>query len=192
VSEQFWAGAFGKEYTQRNRVKWSQRVPFWQGILEAMSLWPHNILEVGCNAGWNLNAIRHCDPEINLVGVDVCQDAIIEAEEAGHECYLLGANQIDTLDEKFDLVFTAGVLIHVAPDNLDQVMDSIIAASQRYVLAVEYASPVEEAVHYRGHDDKLWRRPFGVLYENKGLTVVDSGGAGPGFDACTYWLMRKP
>jgi len=192
VSEQFWAGDFGKEYTKRNRVQWSQRAPFWQRTLEQMTLWPHNILEVGCNAGWNLNAIRHIDPEINLVGVDVCQDAIIEAEESGHECYLMSAKQLDMLDEKFDLVFTAGVLIHVPPNDMDETMDAIINASQRYVLAVEYPSWEEEEVEYRGHSEKLWRRPFGEYYINKGLDLVSMGDAGPGFDKCGYWLLRKP
>lgn len=192
MSTQFWAGAFGKEYTQRNRVQWSQRVPFWESIFESLPLWPHNILEVGCNAGWNLNAIRHVDPDINLVGVDVCQDAVLEAEESGHECYVMDATQIATLDEKFDIVFTAGVLIHVPPHELDAVMDSIIEASQRYVLAIEYAAETEEAIDYRGHEDKLWRRPFGKLYEAKGLTLVETGDAGHGFDRCQFWLMRKP
>jgi pseudaminic acid biosynthesis-associated methylase len=192
VSEQFWSGDFGKQYTARNRVQWSQRVPFWQGIIESRPLWPHNILEVGCNAGWNLNAIRHVDPNIELVGVDVCPEAVDEAAAAGHDVYVMPASQLENLEETFDIVFTAGVLIHVPHHELDGVMDAIIAASHRDVLAIEYAADQEEAVEYRGHSDKLWRRPFGALYEAKGLTLVETGNAGPGFDRCTYWLMRKP
>lgn len=192
MSEQFWAGDFGKQYTARNRVQWSQRVPFWQGIIESRPLWPYNMLEVGCNAGWNLNAIRHVDPNIELVGVDVNPDAIAEADAAGHDVYVMSAKDIGNLDETFDIVFTAGMLIHVPPEELGAVMDAIIAASHRDVLAIEYAADQEEAVTYRGHDDKLWRRPFGELYEAKGLALIETGDAGAGFDRCTYWLMRKP
>ena len=192
MSEQFWSGDFGKQYTARNRVQWSQRVPFWQRIIESRSLWPYNILEVGCNAGWNLNAIRHVDPNIELVGIDVNADAIAEAESNGHDVYLMAASQLEQLDETFDIVFTAGVLIHVPPEELDTVMDAIIAASHRDVIAIEYAADQEEAIEYRGHSDKLWRRPFGALYEAKGLTVIETGDAGAGFDRCTYWVMRKP
>lgn len=192
VQEDFWRGEFGASYTARNRVKWSQRVPFWQRTIESLPLWPHTILEVGCNAGWNLNAIRHCDPSIGLVGVDVCQTALNEAEKSGHEVYMMGADHIGALAETYDLVFTAGVLIHIPPEQISDVMDAIIAASNRHVLAIEYVAQTEEEIDYRGHAERLWRRPFGKLYEDKGLTLVETGDAGQGFDRCTYWMMVKP
>ena len=52
----FWEGEAGQAYTQRNRVDWEARLPFWRHILEQTNA--QSFLEVGVNAGWNLRAIR--------------------------------------------------------------------------------------------------------------------------------------
>lgn len=91
----------------------------------------------------------------------------------------------------YDLVFTAGVLIHVAPDNLPKLMNEIVAASSRYVLAIEYASETEEMVEYRGVKDRLWKRNYGALYEGLGLKLLHTGDA-TGWERTTYLLLENP
>ena len=54
----------------------------------------------------------------------------------------------------------------------------------------EYAAETETEVEYRGHKGKLWKRPYGALYEALGLTLRDHGPA-EGFDACEFWLLEK-
>jgi len=189
---EFWRGSFGTEYTQRNRVNVLQRVPFWSamlGITQARS-----VLEVGCNAGWNLRAMRSVDSKLDLVGVDLNRDALAEAEAAGLDVHQMNGSEVaDVWPQHFDLVFTAGVLIHVPTEDLGAVMRSIADASKRYVIAVEYAASREEAVEYRGHTDRLWRRPFGALYEDAGLKIIATGPLpkAQGFDDCHYWLLTK-
>jgi pseudaminic acid biosynthesis-associated methylase len=188
--EQFWIGEFGSAYVGRNKVEWALRVPFWEDIL----LWTgaRSVLEVGCNIGSNLKAARSVDRQIDLVGVDVNPDALMEATLSGlnvHE--MSGASVGHRWPDEFDLVATVGVLIHVAPEHLSDMMDSIVMASKRYVLAVEYAAETEEHIEYRGHTGKLWRRPFGDLYQAKGLKLIETGDAGNGFDRCVYWLLSK-
>ena len=190
--ERFWAGDFGREYTARNRVNWRARTSFWDLMIERTCA--RSVLEVGCNAGWNLMALRACDPTLKLRGVDVNDEALREAKGEFLDARNVAGRDVGTLwPAKFGLVFTAGVLIHVAPDDLVPMMRSIIRASNRHVLAVEYASAFEEHVEYRGNADKLWKRPYGQLYEDLGLTIECVGElkAGDGFDDCTYWLMRK-
>jgi hypothetical protein len=89
-----------------------------------------------------------------------------------------------------ELVFTAGVLIHVPPAGLDAFMRAIVAASSQYVLAIEYAADVETEIEYRGQMGMLWKRPFGKLYQDLGLTLIETGEA-VGFDRCDYWLFQK-
>jgi pseudaminic acid biosynthesis-associated methylase len=188
--EQFWQGSFGSEYVSRNRVDWALRVPFWEDIL----LWTgaRSVLEVGCNIGSNLKACRSVDRQIELVGVDVNQDALMEATLAGLDVHEMSGSSVGhRWPDGFDLVATVGVLIHVAPEHLSDMMDSIIMASKRYVLAVEYAAETEEHIEYRGVSDRLWRRPFGDLYQAKGLKLIETGDAGNGFDRCHYWLLKK-
>lgn len=190
--EAFWRGSFGDEYLGRNRVAWESRRSFWDLMLEKSCA--RSVLEVGCNAGWNLLALRAADATLKLRGVDLNAAAIAEAKANALDVREASGKDVGTLwPKRFDLVFTAGVLIHVAPDDLYPVMRSIIRASSRHVLAVEYAAPYEEAVEYRGHGDRLWKRPFGQMYEDLGLEVECTGELrkGDGFDDCHYWLMRK-
>ena len=189
ATEQFWAGSFGNQYTDRNRVKYHERMPFWLRVLERTQ--PASVLEVGANAGWNLRAIRGLAQGVKLSGIDVNLQAVQEAQDCGLNVAVCPAADVGRLwPDSADLVFTAGVLIHIPPEQLPEVMASIIQASRRWVLAVEYSAEVEEPVEYRGHADRLWRRPFGRLYEGLGLRLVWSGPA-DGFDNCCAWLLSK-
>lgn len=192
AQEAFWRGSFGDEYRERNRVEWERRRSFWDLILEKTAA--RTVLEVGCNAGWNLLALRACDPTVKLRGVDVNAAALAEARARSLDAREASGREIGALwPRRFDLTFTAGVLIHVAPDDLLPTMHSIIATSRRWVLAVEYWAEKEEQVEYRGHEQRLWRRPFGAAYQALGLHLVDSGNLlpGDGFDNCAWWLLEK-
>lgn len=189
-NDAFWQQDFGNDYHQRNRVNWRERVPFWQSAMDYTEA--QSVLEVGCGPGWNLLAIQNTHPDTLLNGVDVNASAVEEARQQGIEAHASNALGILSLYEpnSIDLVFTAGMLIHVAPEDLEAAMRAIVMTSGRYVLAVEYAAQEEEEVDYRGHSGKLWRRPFGKLYQQMGLTLLSEGVAG-GFDQCSYWLLQK-
>lgn len=186
--EQFWSGAFGDEYTKRNRVAWKQRVPFWREILTLTRA--RSVLDVGCNAGWNLHAIRQVDPTVDAMGVDINVAAVTEAEAAGLDAHVISLNQVGVVISGFNLVCTSGVLIHVAPADLEESMRNIVQASDRWVLAVEYEADEEQEIDYRGNAERLWKRPFGRLYEAMGLRLHAYSEAA-GFDRCSAWLMEK-
>jgi hypothetical protein len=118
---------------------------------------------------------------------------MIQARHAGHEITWLPAPQaLETYEGgTFDLIVTAGVLIHIPPAQLHSTMQAIVDASADYVLAVEYHAEQEEEVEYRGHAGMLWRRPYGKLYQAMGLVLVDEWDAGEGFDRCRAVLLRK-
>lgn len=193
VQEAWWAGSWGTEYTARNRVDWRARRSFWELIIGETGA--KSILEVGCNAGWNLRALREADHTLKLRGVDLNADAIGEAVEAGFDVHRASGRDVGTVwPKEADLVFTAGCLIHVAPAELSPTMSSIIKASKRFVLAVEYAAETEEEIDYRGNAERLWKRPYGEMYQAMGLDIVLSQHLAPGdgFDNCTAWLLRVP
>ena len=189
-----WEGEFGNAYTARNRVDWQKRVPFWSDILYRTGA--RSILEVGCNAGWNLTAIRRAAPWARPIGIDINPRAIMKACTAGHDAWLdtIG-NRADINADCYELVFTAGVLIHVPPQELEQTMRDIVRASNRWVLAIEYGAEREEEILYRGRPGLLWKRPFGELYQAMGLKPVWVPyvlGPDQGFDNCTVYLLEKP
>lgn len=186
---ELWGGEFGNDYTNRNQVDWRKRMPFWKMIEERTGA--RSYFEMGCNAGWNLSAIKRQFPDVVVVGNDINEQAARQAQMAG----LNVINRLDFKTEvpgKFELVFTAGVLIHIEPEHLQEVMQALIDKSLRYVLAVEYAAEVETIVEYRGHTEKCWKRPYGKLYMDLGLKMEAWGPAGGGFDNCDFWLMEKP
>lgn len=186
----FWTGVGGTAYTKRNRVDFKDRVPFWQHIIDVTNA--QSFLEVGANAGWNFEAIKSLAPEAVMSGVDYCEDALREANAKGFDVEVMAG---DKVAEFFgagacELAFTSGVLIHVPPDELIQTMAAIRDVSCQYVLAIEYESQIAEPVEYRGREGLLWKRPYGKLYQDMGLSLVETGVA-VGFDQCTYWLLEK-
>lgn len=188
----FWAGDFGTEYTGRNQVDWSLRVPLLQRMIDQTSA--QSFLDVGCNAGWNLLALRKINPDFMMSGVDVNHQALLQAADEGFDVINMPASTIAESDELgngcAEMVITSGVLIHIPPSDLDSVMRAIVAASSRYVLCIEYDAPAEQMIEYRGHQHRLWKRPFGAMYEALGMSVLESGVA-DGYTDCRYWLLEK-
>lgn len=184
-----WAGTWGQEYTARNRADWRARIPFWREVLDLTGA--RSVYEVGCNAGWNLSAIKAASNGlVEGYGHDVNYDAVLQARSAGLDVTHAERWPEDAFLYRVDLSFTAGVLIHIAPKELPSMMRQIVGTSADYVLAVEYAADKEEEVLYRGQSGMLWRRPYGQLYQDMGLQLVKEWDAGPGFDRCTAYLLR--
>ena len=190
-TENFWAGDFGDQYHGRNQIDWRARIPFWDDVHDLTGA--RSVFEVGAGPGWNLSAIRAIDPGVGIHGCEINPRGEAQAAMCGislHRSDALTALRLYT--GTIELVFTAGVLIHIGPGELEATMRAIINASARYVLSVEYESEQVEEVDYRGHAGKLWRRPFGKMYEDLGLKLVKRWDAGPGFDRCTAVLLEKP
>jgi len=197
-TEQFWAGEFGNSYTARNQIDPVARVPFFRKIIQLAT--PEDVLEVGCNRGHNLMAIKMADPTIGIAGCDINEGALDEAQKSLPlaELEICLAKEIESVFTiggfGYDLVMTAGVLIHIPPEDLEGVMQSIIRTANDWILAIEYDYPTAEEVEYRGHDGKLWRRPYGKMYRDRGLKLIYTADVGPaeGFgDGCTAWLLQK-
>ena len=62
--------------------------------------------------------------------------------------------------QRFDLVLIKGVLIHINPDYLPQVYETLYQSTGRYLLISEYYNPTPVQVSYRGHSDRLFKRDF--------------------------------
>jgi pseudaminic acid biosynthesis-associated methylase len=80
-------------------------------------------------------------------------------------------------DETFDLSFTMGVLIHIAPDDLRRAYRTLYNTSHRYILVAEYYSPKPVEIEYRGHAGRLWKRDFAgeMLDTYPDLRLLDYG-----------------
>jgi pseudaminic acid biosynthesis-associated methylase len=190
-----WQGDFGKAYTDRNVIDWQKRLPAFRQMLDGLAL--GRVLEVGCNRGHNLVALRHLlGARVDLVGVEPNPYALDLARATG-AATVLRASALDMPfeDGAYDLVFTAGVLIHIPPADLASSLQAILRRSRRYVLAIEYAATEDTVIPYRGHSELLWKRDFLKHYQTlcPDLTLVRHGywDADQGFDRATWWLLEK-
>lgn len=186
----WWKGKAGDSYTHRNRVDWRGRLPFWRKVIDMTGA--RSIFEMGCNAGWNLSAIESINRDLSLFGNEINANAHAQAEACGFRILNIPIEDMQPQDNnRFELVFTAGVLIHVPPSTIIPTMQRLINLSCDYVLAVEYEAAEETMIPYRNEPDRLWKRDYGAMYVDLGLELEATWPA-PGFDNATAWLLRKP
>ena len=87
----------------------------------------------------------------------------------------LGPIKDAAFSNKFDLVFTNTVLIHVNPDDLLKSMEKMYEFSSKYILICEYFNRTPVMIEYRGELDMLFKRDFGKLFiENFDCEIVDN------------------
>ena len=172
----FWRGDFGREYTDRNappvvemeeahkrrfgltRTELNQR---FLGGLDRSA----RILEVGCNVGMQLRVLQAMGFE-NLVGVELQPYAVerAKANTSGIGILIGSGMELPFRDNWFDLVFTSGVLIHIAPADHSVIMNEMARCTRRFVWGFEYYAQEIAAVNYRGHEGFLWKGDFAAIF----------------------------
>ncbi len=193
--EALWSGEFGDAYVERNRNAGESRGPFWRAILDKYPV--QSVLEVGCNLGGNLRWISERLLPQHAYGVDVNLKALTTLHEILPNVNALysSARELPFRDQWFDLVFTAGVLIHQPDITLPLVMAEIVRCSKRYVICCEYYAEENLEVPYRGQHGALIKRNYGRIYlelfpqlllqEKRFLDRAQ------GWDDVTYWIFEK-
>ncbi|NMC06070.1 MAG: methyltransferase domain-containing protein [Candidatus Lokiarchaeota archaeon] len=172
-----WEGEFGKKYTDRNDVKdvqeWDEVYQKTWGITrtemntEFLGDLPRDmkVLEVGCNVGNQLRVLQQMGFS-RLYGIELQAYAVESAR-----CRTTGINiiqgsafDIPFKDRFFDLVFTSGVLIHISPGDIHEVLSEIHRCTREYIWGFEYFSEKCTEINYRDHGDLLWKNNFVSLY----------------------------
>lgn len=171
-----WTGGFGREYTDRNAYAPAEldelyrrnyginRTEINRRFLEAIPR-DARILEVGCNMGNQLLLLSQMG-FTNLYGIEIQDYALDRAKErlAGAILTQASASGIPYADQFFDLVFTSGVLIHIAPADLPAAFGEIHRCAKRWIWGFEYYAPETTEVKYRGHESLLWKTDYARCY----------------------------
>jgi len=155
--EDFWFKEFGNNYIDRNLGSNNRMLTIGKA-LKSSKIRLKSALELGCNVGYNLDAIKKTYKNIDLYGVEINKRAF-EICRNNHTCFNESILNFKT-DKKFDLVFTTGVLIHQDPKVLNQIYKKIFNLSKKYIYISEYFNPTPITVSYRNHKDKLFKRDF--------------------------------
>lgn len=202
-SEQ-WRGAFGDDYVGRNRAtdeRIRQLTLAWARLLARLPGAPlRSILEVGANIGANLSALRRLSgAELLAVEPNAKARAMLVTEGVvpAANAFDATAQSLPLPDGAADLVFTSGVLIHIAPDQLLAACREIHRVARRFVVAIEYFSDRPEEIAYRGERGLLFKRDFGAFWLDNfsDLVALDCGffwRRTTGLDNLTYWIFAKP
>lgn len=176
TQEQEWRGTFGKEYSERNLLTpaaldalYEQKYGTTRSALNQRFLAdvPKNapILEVGCNLGNQLLALQQMG-FTNLYGIEIITEIVKQSRSRLPSAKISegSALQIPFPDGYFDLVFTAGVLIHIAPSDLRIAMSEMRRCSKTWIWGSEYYAPEMTEIPYRGHTNLLWKTDYAKLY----------------------------
>ena len=200
AQEKFWAGDFGSEYICRNQA--SENVVFNVHLFARALRFTRNIrtcLEFGANVGHNLKALGILYPEMKFQGIEINKDAASELGRAiGHNNVFNQSILNWRPKEAVELVLVKGVLIHINPDKLMDIYQSLYEASSRYILVCEYYNPSPVELDYRGHSGQLFKRDFAGEMMNafSNLQLVDYGFIYQGYSRSLkedlhWFLMEK-
>jgi SAM-dependent methyltransferase len=196
-----WSGEFGNRYTERN-IEFNDvfRTELWDMLLPAACT---SVLEVGANAGQNLQAIarkRAVDfyaTDINpgnverLAATGLVRNANLRCEPA---------HKLSFPDSIADLAFTRGVLIHIPAGELIASMREIHRCAGKWIICGEYCagSRNEEMIVSENYPPgTCWRRDYGSLWLDNfpDLRLVGEPlfcwWRTTGEDNLTYWRFEK-
>ena len=171
-----WMGDFGRDYTDRNDQAPDELDRFYQesygvsrrklneAFLSGISK-EARILEVGCNTGTQLLMLQEMG-YTRLYGIEIQAYALERAKARLPRAELSQASalSIPYPEKSFDLVFTSGVLIHIAPSDLPRALGEIHRCSKNWIWGFEYYAPEPTEIRYRGHEQLLWKRDFAKSY----------------------------
>jgi len=174
---QAWDGEFGRSYTDRNDIGYEETEKLYQtqyGLgrrelnQEFFGDLPRetSILEVGCNVGNQLVFLSKMG-FTRLAGIELQEYALARARERLPNAELVqgSALALPFPEHSFDLVFTSGVLIHIAPNQLPLAMGEIYRVAQKWIFGLEYYAERSTEIPYRGHSGLLWKAPFSEMYQ---------------------------
>ena len=202
--EEFWAGKFGTEYSDRNvgaNILASNIALFADIFKRTPKL--NSVIEFGANIGLNLRALDLLYPGLEQVAVEINEAAAKKINDAlpNSKVFNLAISDFDPgmlSNGPCDLAVIKGVLIHINPDQLKMVYKKRYESTNKFILICEYYNPKPDTVSYRGHSDKLFRRDFAgeMLDIYSDLKLVDYGFAyhrDPSFpqDDLTWFLIER-
>jgi pseudaminic acid biosynthesis-associated methylase len=172
---EFWKGEFGDYYVDRNdsieklnesyvKSTGISVEQIFRNFFDSMDR-ENTILELGCNIGLKLSILKKMGFK-NLFGLEINKKAYEIAKRNNPEITFINSSieYCDFHGKKFDVVFTAGVLIHIDPKILESAVKKMIDLTNQYIFGFEYYSDDLVQVEYREHSDVLWKQNFPNLF----------------------------
>ena len=179
-NEIMWSSEFGNDYTKRQKKDLKGRYEFFdKALFEVAEVEKCNtVCEFGANIGENIRTLEKLfkvyspaeKMEFSAIEINKkCCDKLSEY------AFVYNQSVEKPIKEKFDLVFTRGLLIHLEKEVLDKAIKNIYNSSNKYILIAEYITPERRMVEYRGKKDMMWTDDYFKPLIKKGCELIDCG-----------------
>jgi pseudaminic acid biosynthesis-associated methylase len=161
--EKFWQGSFGDRYILRNKNNQLIKNNFFlfkQIFLKSFKI--KNLIEFGPNVGLNIRALIKLLKLKSTTAVEINKKACLELKDIKNVNVINKSIINFSPKKKYDLVLVKGILIHINPNKLKKVYETIYKSCRNsgYILIAEYYSSYPTMVIYRGKRNKLFKRDF--------------------------------
>lgn len=172
--KEFWLSNFANSYMSRNsnidyvNNNYKEKTGFTEEeiFMEFFSDFDRDmsILEVGCNVGVKISMLQKMG-FTNLTGVELNKNAYEIAKKKFPDIEFINSDieQFET-GKKYDLVYTCGVLIHLNPAIISNVVKKIFSLSNMYIFGFESYSEILQEVRYRENLHVQWKQDFMGAY----------------------------
>ena len=125
-------GKWSDKYWNHNQLRGKQLVDYFKdrGV--------KSFLEIGCNSGRNLWYLSEHLPDKELSGLEISPKAAADARIHVPKATIYEGDVHDVmLTNKYDVVYTGGVLLHIEPELVSKVISKMISFSNKYVVHME-------------------------------------------------------
>jgi spore coat polysaccharide biosynthesis protein SpsF len=161
--EKFWQGSFGDRYILRNKNNQLIKNNFFlfkKIFLKYFKI--NNLIEFGPNVGLNIRALIKLLKLKSTTAVEINKKACLELKDIKNVNVINKSIINFSPKKKYDLVLVKGILIHINPNKLKKVYETIYKSCRNsgYILIAEYYSSYPTMVIYRGKRNKLFKRDF--------------------------------
>jgi pseudaminic acid biosynthesis-associated methylase len=197
--EEFWSGSFGNDYIKRNfdEKLIAGNVNIFSQIL-SYTYEVESVLEFGANIGLNLVAMKQLLPQASFSAVEINKHACKQLSKHSWVNVLNKSILEYKAKIKHNFVLTKGFLIHINPEELQNVYKTLYNSSSKYICLVEYYNPAPVEINYRGFSNKLFKRDFAgeLMKKYPSLKLVKYGFVyhlDPNFpmDDLNWFLLEK-
>lgn len=152
---------------------------------------PKKVLEIGCFGGYNLRLIHEIDKKIELFGFDINKNALKYAKEKLPAINTVNGSIYELekyfKENTFDLVFTAGVLIHIPCEDIEQALAAIMSISKQHVIHAEHHGESSRIVDKR----MRWIHDFNKLYGGHEVSIETAPNPSNGFQEIIQVKLNK-
>lgn len=146
------------------------------------------VLEIGCGFGRVGTSLMLHYPGIAYTGIDISADLIAGARKRLPDAELLVADIATWESERtWDLVIAIGVLGHILPQDIENVIGKMLRGANRDVVNIDWNDVGASTAYQYGHD---YRSIYGVAAE----TVPNVGQVhrARGDGRMTMWHVARP